>query len=410
MLRTARSICWISIASGLFLAGCSGLGPAPVAPRPLAAQSQPMPVAPSRGRLGFKVFSKFGGTIFGWDIDQSGDDGLLGETVLGGKSGFLNAIEVFDERTGTVTKVVKKWTSTGEGPLPFVEAITGNDIGLIDGQKWSVKNSRIVRNDQFWMMSPVTGGAITGSWSPGHVKNLLPNFVTENPGSSAQVFMAYRSLHDGGEQPLLYPYDSASNTWGMTFVFPHKQVLAGYLLYAAIDTTSDIAVTSYSPKPYNQDDPLWFDVFNARTGAFVRSFKGHGIGFSDGMAIDSTTGIMCTDSEDMGIAVTDLSNDKGFEVQLPDKYGGGPLTNGEAIAVDPIHHLFLIAQLNSTYSPTGGSTVYVYDEKGKLIEGINGFEFLNANSPVVVHIAINPSMRLGFVPAQDLNTLQSFTY
>ena len=128
------------------------------------------------------------------------------------------------------------------------------------------------------------------------------------------------------------------------------------------------------------------------------------------MAIDSTTGIMCTTDESMSVVFTDVSTGKGFTVQIPVLHGGGPDTNGAAVAVDPIHHLFLIAQLNSTFSPFGGSTVIVYDESGNLIEALNGFEFLNVNSPVVVHLAVNPAAREGFVPGQNAGQLQSFTY
>jgi hypothetical protein len=90
-------------------------------------------------------------------------------------------------------------------------------------------------------------------------------------------------------------------------------------------------------------------------------------------------------------------------------YSKGPLTNGAAVAADPIHHLFLVAQLNSTVAPNG-STVIVYDEHGKLVEFINGFELLNRFSVVVPHLAVNPSNRTGYVDGPNLNQLQEFTY
>jgi hypothetical protein len=407
----------------LVFAGCGGLGGSAISPpanhggsplggviqsTPRAAQL-PMPV-PGKVGLGPTIFPKFGGGLFGWDIDQNGNDGLLTET-LDEKTDFLNAAETFDETTGKITKVVKKLITTGDGPDFFTDAIAGNDVGLIDGGKFFVKNSRIIRDDDYYAVNPVTGGEVTGSWRPLDRVGLFPSFVTDNQASSSQIVMMYKEeLKLGYDAPRLYPYDSATNTWGQPYDFPRKQVLAGYLLYAAIYPKSNIAMVGYVPAPYNENDPLWFDAFDARTGKLLRSFKGHGVGWVNGMAIDSTTGIMCTTSADMSVAFTDVTTGKGFEVQIPIRhFNGGYLTNGAAVAIDDVHHLFLVAQLNSTFSQSGGSTVIVYDEKGHLLDAINGFNFLNANSPVVARIAVNPSKRLGFVPGST-DDLQSFTY
>jgi hypothetical protein len=413
-----------AIAFCALLAGCGGFGGTSIAPQanhtiaPLSSIIQSEPAGsrfqtayPGKVGLGPMVFSKFGGPIFGWDIDQVGDDGLLTETV-DEKADFLNAAETFDETTGKITKVVKKLVTSGAGPDFFTDAIAGNDVGLIDGQKYFVRNSRIIRDDDYYAMNPVSGNEITGSWRPTHTEYYMPSYVTNNQASSSQIVMMYKEdLKQGYDAPLLYPYDSATNTWGQPYAFPRKQVLAGYALYAAVYPKTDVAVVGYSPAPFNQNNPLWFDEFDARSGKLLKSLKGHGIGWANGMAIDPTTGIMCTTSEDMGVAFTDVTTGKGFEVPIPIKhFNGGYLDNGAAVAADDIHHLFLVAQLNSTFSPDGGSTVIVYDEKGHLVEAINGFDFLNANSPVVVHIAVNPAKRIGFVPAEAMSQLQSFTY
>ena len=125
------------------------------------------------------------------------------------------------------------------------------------------------------------------------------------------------------------------------------------------------------------------------------------------MAIDSTTGIMCTSTlHDMNVEFYKVKTGKGFFVTIPGS--GGALTNGADVAVDQVNHVFLVAQLNSTFSP--GSTVIVYDEKGNLIEAINGLSFLNRFSPLVVRIAANGTTRTGYAPGPNANDLQSFTY
>lgn len=78
---------------------------------------------------------------------------------------------------------------------------------------------------------------------------------------------------------------------------------------------------------------------------------------------------------------------------MPELYGGGGLTDGAALASDPVNHLFLVAQLNSTVSPSGGSSVLVYDEKGKLVEYLNGFDFLFLNAAIVPLVAVNPALQ-----------------
>lgn len=102
-------------------------------------------------------------------------------------------------------------------------------------------------------------------------------------------------------------------------------------------------------------------------------------------------------------------------VKSPGRYRSNsvrPAASGPS-AADPVHHLFLVvAQLNSTLSPNGGSTVLVYNEHGKLVEYINGFSFLNADTVIIPHLAVNPSKRLGYVngPWPSFNELQGFTY
>jgi hypothetical protein len=360
--------------------------------------------------LGAVLHDAFGGGIFGWDIDKNGNDGLLSESTLQQNGSWLNSIETFDETTGQIVKVVKKQITSGGGPFPFVDAIAGNDVGIIDEQQYDVINTQIVRDDFFYEMNPVTGNKITSRTEPPHYVNLVPSFFTDNQASSSQIMMGYWS-EKNGLPPRLYPYDLLNGVWGQPYAFPKNQALSGYLLYASLYPKMDIALTGFTVGQFNENAPLWFDVFEASSGKFLKSFKAPGgKGWVNGMALDPTTGIMCTTSADMSVAFTNVSTDKGFLVQIPVLHGGGALTNGADVTVDPIHHLFLIAQLNSTFSPNGGSTVIVYDERGHIVEAINGFGFLNPYSPIVVRIAVNPNGRIGYAPGTGQGELQQFSY
>lgn len=359
--------------------------------------------------LGPVLSSKFGGGIFGWDMNQNGNDGFFTEFATVG-NGFLFATETFDETTANVTKVVRKEASKGGNDEPFPEAILGNDIGFIDVERASSENNHIVRNDRFELMNPVAGNKINGVSRPPRTHDIIPSFVTNNQSSSTQAMMVTQdNQRNFSSKTKFYLYDSSANTWLEPYIFPKDQVFAGYVLYAAVDAASNQVLVGYQSDTisFNPYEPPSFDVFDGGSGKLLRSFLGLGSGFLAGMAIDSTTGIMCTTTQnDMDVEFYKVSTGKGFAVTIPGE--GGALTNGAAVAVDQVNHLFLVAQQNSTFAP--GSTVIVYDEKGNLVEAIDGFSFLNQFSPLAVHIAANGASRTGYAPGPNANNLQSFTY
>jgi hypothetical protein len=90
--------------------------------------------------------------------------------------------------------------------------------------------------------------------------------------------------------------------------------------------------------------------------------------------------------------------------------GQNQFFSGADVEFDPIHKLFLVAQPNSSSST--GSSIYVYDTTGLLLNTLNGFSFSNAFNVVPAHIALKPSTRTGFVdgPSSNVNSLQRFSY
>jgi hypothetical protein len=403
---SVRDLAAFAVVVSLFVPPSQTLA-AKIGPRLAPALSQ-VPLAGRRAvGLGPVLSSKFGGGIFGWDMNQSGNDGVFTEYATP-QSGSFFAIETFNETTATVTKVVHTNPSPGGNDEPFPEAILGNDIGFIDVERVIFKNSQVQRNDRFELMNPVSNNKITGPTKPPKSYDVVTSFVTKNQNSSTQAMMVG---YFGGKriQPELYLFDSAKNSWLEPYVFPRDQVFAGYLLYAGIDVPSNQAFVGYQSDSisYSPYEPPSFDVFDGRSGKLLRTFQGIGSGPLAGMAIDSTTGIMCTTTlHDMNVEFYKVKTGKGFFVTIPG--GGGALTNGADVAVDQVNHLFLVAQLNSTFAP--GSTVIVYDEKGNLIETINGLSFLDRFSPLVVRIAANGTTRTGYAPGPNPNNLQSFTY
>ena len=75
------------------------------------------------------VHSKFGGQIFGFDIDQNGTEGVLSEDKILANGNVLAAIETFDQKTGKILKVV----SATENQDNFLTlGIEGTSVGLVE--------------------------------------------------------------------------------------------------------------------------------------------------------------------------------------------------------------------------------------------------------------------------------------
>jgi hypothetical protein len=148
------------------------------------------------------------------------------------------------------------------------------------------------------------------------------------------------------------------------------------------------------------------DIANGQTTIF----GGVGQGDVNGLAIDPVANVACATTEiDFSVQFYDLATLSGTSQPLPG--ATNQLFSGADVAVDPIHHLFLVAQPVSSTS-SGDSSIYVYDTTGALVESLHGFHFSNASNVVAMHIALHPRWRYGFVDGPDagVSQIQSFTY
>src|SRR5579859_4506206 len=105
------------------------------------------------------VHSKFGGQIFGFDIDQNGTEGVLAEaqTLSGGN--VEAAVETFDQRTGKILAVLIK-TLTQDDFITL--GVVGNSVGLIE-REHVVSFLNVQRT--FHTINPLTGNKFTGKWT-----------------------------------------------------------------------------------------------------------------------------------------------------------------------------------------------------------------------------------------------------
>jgi hypothetical protein len=395
-----------ALAIGYFLAGRAGAGPAVHAPQVAAQARTAAGEAPVRTRPPFArravgpgviVTSKFGGPIFGWAIDENGSDGLLSEVTPPSGNPYTSIVETFDQTTGKITKVVAKEGSGPSGSRELVvDAILANDVGLIDDELR--KNLEV--HDKYYVMAPVTGNKVNGMWTRPPGKDFLLWAVADQQTDPTSV-MATTILQHGISQPPTFQVvvtNVATNQLLYVLSTP-KGDGVNYPYLVAEDTATHHA---YVPAANYRSETVFID-YDVSTGRVSNNFVAPAFsGPVFGIAIDSATHMMCTTTHSTySVQMYDLKTKKRtFVGQIPNAGGEGQA--GSSIAADPVHHLFLVEQPNSLL---GGSEVYVYDEKGNVLEGLTGFRFSDSSG-----ILVNASARSGFVAGPAFNQVQSFTY
>ncbi len=348
------------------------------------------------------VHSKFGGQIFGFDIDQNGTEGLLSEAHTLSNGNVLAAVETFDQRTGQILDVLAE-TQTQDDFITL--GVVGNSVGLIEHEH-EVSFLHVIRS--FQVINPLNSNKFTGIWTPpiGFQHIIMPTGVSRSQGEPNVAVFAYDN--SGQFTPYVFSSNVAANTFGPVVKVTDSTNFGSVPPPIAYDSVTNQAVLGGGTGAFDRLPVI--GVVDLTHGTFSE-FVGVGFGFVNGIAIDSADGIFCTTTEDdAGVEFYNLSAQTGFTVQLPHS-GGQQFYSGADVEFDSIHKLFLIAQPNSSSAPSG-SSIYVYDIHGTLKETLNGFSFSNTFNVVPAHIALNPSRRSGFVdgPNAGVTEIQSFTY
>src|SRR5215471_11635742 len=106
------------------------------------------------------VHSKFGGRIFGFDVDQNGSVGILSEAQDLSNGNVLAAVEAFDQKTGRILRVLAETQSQDD----FVTlGVVGNSAGLVEHEHVT---SLFHVQRIFKVIDPVSGKQFTGTWTP----------------------------------------------------------------------------------------------------------------------------------------------------------------------------------------------------------------------------------------------------
>jgi hypothetical protein len=355
------------------------------------------PANPPKGLI---VHDKFGGQIFGFDVDQNGAEGVLSEAQTLNNGNVLAAVETFDQKTGKILKVLIK-TQTMDDFL--TQGVVGTSVGLIE-REHQVSFLHIKRT--FHTINPLTANKFTGLWTPPIGQKHLLTSVSRSQGTANVA--AYAEDISGNFITYVFSSNVAANTFGPIVKITDQDFTSGSNPALAYDSKTNQAVLGHETLG-NPFVPPKIALVNLATRKFTK-FTGVGTGAVNGMAVDSATGIACTTTEiDFSVQFYNLKKQSGFSQTLP--RATNQIQSGGDVAFDPIHKLFLVAQPVSSTS-ANGSSIHVYDEKGNLKKSLNGFNFSNVGNVIPAHIALNPTRRTGFVDGPDpgVTEIQSFTY
>ena len=350
------------------------------------------------------VNSRFGGQIFGFDIDQNGTEGVLTEAQFrGGKT--LAVVETFDQATGNITKVVSRTLSKDD----FITiGIFGNSVGLVEREH---VNTLFVDKRIYRMMNPLSANAFTGTWTPPLTKDDIISSVSRLQGMDTSLFLYFENGPDDHVRVLAS--DVAANTFGIQVRLADRPFTLANAPSIAYDSVRNRAVVAASEAALGGPPPV-IALIELDTGA-ISTFTGipgpfpFRQGSINGLAVDAEDGIAVTTTEvDFSVQFYDLQTKTGFSQPLPG--ATGQLQSGTDVQYDPVNKLFFVAQSVSSTGP--GSSIQVYDVHGNLVESLDGFNFSNRSAVIFTHIALHPADRSGYVDGPDDRgtQLQSFSY
>jgi hypothetical protein len=343
------------------------------------------------------VHTALGGFILGYDIDQTGTEGILSEAFALANGDANVAVETFDQKTGKIIKVIQQQSDSKNDFVTF--GIFGNHVALTEFEHVT---SLYVDKRLYGVSSPVNSNRITGKWTPPLPKadDIITSMAVSQASSSTAVMAFENSVNNFSS--YVFSSNVSSNTFGPVFqvtdpVFDHDNSPV-----MAIDTATNQAVLGGSNGCYGCTTEI--GMVDLATGKLTE-FEGLGFGFINGIAVDSNTGIACTATEDdFSVEFYDLAKQTGIIVVLPGATDQSQ--SGLDVEVDPIHKLFLVGQEFSS-TAARGSSIQVFDEQGNFVESLNGFDL--PASPAFM--ALHPSERAGYViVTPELTSLQSFTY
>jgi len=373
----------------------------------LLSFAAPAAPAPLKAGLGKVLTTKDGGEIFGFDINQTGDDGVLASGQDGKKGKVVISVETFDQNTG---KIVTSFATKGKRVSYSADGIFAGDVGLIT--QYIVPKGSIYARREYELMNPVTANAFTGAWTP-PVKDVDVKMASHDQTASTSALYAIELKKQ--DAPILIVSDVAANTFSKVIHLDPNTFALGTGPQLGQYTAANQAYIGYSPDGGAVGGKAPVNALIDLSSGSVTSFDGYNNGFYhagsvNGATADPNTGVAVTDTElNAQVEFYDLNEKSGITfAQLPCTGDTDQIYSGSGIAVDPVNKLFLVTETYNACNNGKDSALVVFDEAGNVVESITGFKFfLSEPAP-----AINPSKRMGwaFGGPNGWSQLQQFFY
>ncbi len=371
----------------------------------LSAAAQSEAKARPIGPTGVLVHSKFGGQIFGHDLDQNGTEGLLSEDAILPSGNVLATVETFDQATGKI--------------LDLEQAIEGADnlvtMGVVGTSTGLVEHEHVtgiyVTKRIYEELNPLSANKLTSVWKAPLVADQIIIGVSRTQSTPTTAVMAFDN--NNTFTTFVFGSNVVANTFGPMVTLTDPTFQFENTPQVGYDSTTNQAVIAASEGTVGGPAPQ-IALVDLTTGV-VTQFTGilgpppFHQGFINGLAVDSEDGIAVTTTElDFRVEFYNLATQTGFAVVLPN--ANGQIESGTDVEYDPVNKLFFVAQEVSSTAP--GSSIQVYDINGNLVESLNGFSFSDAFNVIGTHITLNPKTRTGYVdgPNSGVTELQQFTY
>ncbi len=338
------------------------------------------------------VHTALGGFILGYDIDQDGTEGVLCEALTLPNGNHDVAVETFDPSTGAILKVVRKILNTQHDFVTI--GVAGRSVGLVEFEHVS---GIFVDQRSYVTLDPLALNAFTDRWTPPVGATDLLDAMSANQDGSFNAFLALHASSD----TVVFASNVGANTFGPLITVNDPVFSFFNSPRLALDQVKQRAVLASSNGCVFCRPKIGF--VDLATGA-QSGFPGLGLGFVNGLAVDSATRVACTSTEiDFRVQFYDLDTQSGFSVPIPGAVSQAH--SGKTVELDVVNKLFLVGQPISSTAP--GSSIQVFDEQGNFVESINGLSLPSSS----VKFALQPALRTGFViVAPNLTELQSFTY
>jgi hypothetical protein len=365
-----------------------------------AAQSQS-----KIGPTGVLVHSKFGGQIFGHDLDQSGTEGLLSEDAILPSGNILATVETFDQATGKILDVEQALESADN---LVTMGVVGRSTGLVEHEHVT---GIYVTKRIYEELNPLSGNKLTSIWKAPLVADQIIIGVSRTQSTPTTAILAFDN--NNTFTTFIFGSNVAANTFGPTITLTDPTFQFENTPQVGYNSATNQAVVAASEGTVGGPAPQ-IALVDLSSGV-VTQFTGilgpppFHQGFINGMAVDSEDGIAVTTTElDFRVEFYNLAEQSGFAVVLPGATGQSQ--SGTDVEYDPVNKLFFVAQEFSSTAP--GSSIQVYDIHGNLVESLNGFNFSDAFNVIGTHITVNPATRTGYVDGPDsgVTELQQFRY